>query len=89
MKGLAMETPFIPYANESDVVRIGNLEIENRIDRLTLTGDLVLSRDRVGLELARELHALLGQVLQTLESDPELPERIEILPARSVPNPFA
>ncbi len=84
-----MENEFQPFANESDVIRIGNLEIENRVDRLTLTGDLVLSRDRAGLALARELHALLGHAIATMESDPGLPERIEILPARSVPNPFA
>ena len=84
-----MDNEFQPFANESDVIRIGGLEIENRIDRLTLTGDLVLSRDRAGLALARELHALLGCAITTLESDPALPERIEILPARVVPNPFA
>ncbi len=80
---------FQPFANESDVVRIGNLEIENRIDRLTLTGDLVLSRDRGGLALARELHALLGRAIATMEADPGLPERIELLAARIAPNPFA
>ncbi len=84
-----MDNEFQPFANESDVIRIGGLEIENRIDRITLTGDLVLSRDRAGLALARELHALLGRAIGTMESDPALPERIEILPARSVPNPFA
>ena len=46
-----MPTDFHPYANESDVVRIDHLEIENRLDRLTLTGDLVLTRDRAGLAL--------------------------------------
>lgn len=84
-----MDDDFLPFANESDVIRIGELEIENRIDRLTLTGDLVLSRDRAGLALARELQALLGRAIATMESDPGLPERIEVLPARSVPNPFA
>ena len=84
-----MDNEFQPFANESDVVRIGGLEIENRVDHLTLTGDLVLGRDRCGLALARELHALLGRAITTLESDPGLPERIEILPARVVPNPFA
>lgn len=84
-----MDDEFQPYGNESDVIRVGGLEIENRLDRLVLTGDLVLSRDRAGLELARELHALLGRAITTLESDPGLPERIEILPARVVPNPFA
>ena len=51
---------FKPYANESDVIRIGALEIENRIDRVSLTGDVVLTRDQAGLALAKELQALLG-----------------------------
>ena len=84
-----MDDEFQPYGNESELVRIGGLEIENRLDRLVLTGDLVLSRDQAGLALARELHGLLGRAISTLESDPGLPERIEVLPARVVPNPFA
>ena len=84
-----MDNEFQPFANESDVLRIGGLEIENRVDRLTLTGDLVLSRDRGGLALARELHALLGRAIAGMESDAGLPERIEVLAARSVRNPFS
>ena len=84
-----MDAGFTPYANESDVLRIDHLEIENRLDRLTLTGDLVLTRDRAGLALARELHALLGQAIARLEADPALPERIEVLAPRTVRNPFA
>ena len=84
-----MNDEFQAYANESDVLRIGGIEIENRIDRLVLTGDLVLTRDRTGLALARELHALLGGAIATLEADPQLPDHIELLPARPVNNPFA
>lgn len=84
-----MENEFQPFANESDLLRIGNLEIENRVDRLTLSGDLVLRRDRGGLALARELHALLGRAIAGMESDPALPEQIEVLAARNVRNPFA
>lgn len=79
---------FKPYANESDVLRIGNLEIENRIDRLSLTGDVVLTRDQAGLALARELQALLGQVVSALEADKQLPEKVQLKPAREVKNPF-
>jgi hypothetical protein len=46
---------FKPYANEADVLRIGDLEIENRIDRVSLTGDVVLTKDKAGLTLAKEL----------------------------------
>lgn len=48
-----MTEKFKPYANEADVLRIGELEIENRVDRVTLTGDVELTRDKAGLALAR------------------------------------
>ena len=40
---------FKPYANESDVLTVGNLSIENRLDRLTLHGDVELTKDKKGL----------------------------------------
>ena len=79
---------FKPYANESDVIRIGALEIENRTDRVSLTGDVVLTRDQAGLALARELQALLKQVVQALEAEEKLPDTVEIKPAQVVKNPF-
>ena len=42
---------FNPYANERDVIRIGALDIENRTDRITLEGDVVLTKDQHGLAL--------------------------------------
>ncbi len=79
---------FKPYANESDVIRIGALEIENRTDRISLTGDVVLTRDQAGLALARELQALIGQVVKALEAEEKLPETVQVKPARVVKNPF-
>lgn len=79
---------FKPYANESDVIRIGALEIENRTDRISLTGDVVLTRDQAGLALAKELQALMDQVVKALEAEEKLPEKVEIKPAQVVKNPF-
>ena len=79
---------FKPYANESDVIRIGALEIENRTDRVSITGDVVLTRDQAGLALARELQALLQQVVQALEAQEKLPEKVEVKPAQEIKNPF-
>ena len=79
---------FKPYANESDVIRIGALEIENRTDRVSLTGDVVLTRDQAGLTLAKELHTLLGQVVKALQAEEKLPQTIEVKPAQVVKNPF-
>ena len=64
-----MITTFNPSANEANVLRIGDLEIENRVDRVTLTGNEVLTMDNPGLALAKELQALLSEVVKTLEAN--------------------
>lgn len=84
-----MSQAFKAYANEADVLRIGNLEIENRLDRVALTGDLVLTRDKAGLMLAKELQALIGRVVNSLEDQKQLPETVELKAAETVKNPFA
>ena len=78
-----MTEKFKPYASEADVLRIGDLEIENRVDRVVLTGD------KAGLALARELQALVGGVVTALEANKELPDVMEVEQARTVRNPFA
>lgn len=80
--------PLKPYANESDVIRIGDLEVENRLDRVTLTGDLVLTKDKAGLALALELQSLVGRVVRALRAEKQLPDTVEIAPAEVVKNPF-
>ena len=84
-----MTEQFKPYANEADVLRIGELEIENRVDRVTLTGDVVLTRDQAGLALARELQTIVDGVVTALEADKELPDVLKIKEASTVKNPFA
>ena len=38
-----MTQEFMPHANEADVMRIGNLEIENRVDRVSPRVRLVVA----------------------------------------------
>ncbi|KFC68292.1 hypothetical protein [Massilia sp. LC238] len=79
--------PFKPFANEADVLEIGNLMLENRLDRITISGDVDLTADKAGLALARRLHAQLGAVVEALEAR-ELPERLPPPDAETVDNPF-
>jgi hypothetical protein len=83
-----MSDDFKPYDNESDVIRIDHLEIENRVDRVTLMGDVVLTKDKAGLALAKELQALLGEIIQCLESDEKLPDAVQLKPTPEEDNPF-
>lgn len=78
---------FTPYENEADVVELGQLTLENRLDRITIAGDVDLTADQQGLRTARTLHALLGQVVAALEAR-ELPERLPAPTVKTVANPF-
>ncbi|MGK5080070.1 hypothetical protein [Janthinobacterium sp. HLX7-2] len=78
---------FVPYANESDVLEIGGLSIENRIDRISISGDIDLTRDKPGLALAKQLQKLLGDVVAQLEQQ-ALPDALPPPMVTSVDNPF-
>jgi hypothetical protein len=79
---------FAPYENEADVVEVGRLQLENRLDRITISGDVDLTADQAGLASARLLHDLLGQIVASLESK-TLPDELPAPAVRTVSNPFA
>lgn len=83
----ARKSGFAPFANEADVLQVGNLSIENRLDRISIMGDVDLTADQRGLAAARALHALLGQVVAALEARP-LPDRLPPPAVQEIDNPF-
>ncbi|NNG21499.1 hypothetical protein [Telluria aromaticivorans] len=78
---------FTPYANEADVLEIGNLMLENRIDRITVSGDVDLTADKQGLQDARRLHEIVGAIVAALEAR-ELPDQLPPPELKTVDNPF-
>ena len=79
---------FKPYADESAVLTIGNLAIENRVDRISLSGEVELTKDKAGLALAKQLQAVIDATVKALEADKALPEAVKVEKPRSVKNPF-
>jgi len=77
-----------PFRNESDTLQIGDLTIENRLDRLSIYGSIDITLDREGLKTARELKALLDRAIAKMEQT-DLPDRISIVEPETVKNPFA
>ncbi len=78
-----------PFADDSAAMEVGDLKLENGRDRIACYGSLDLTRDKAGLALARQLHALMAAVVQALEADSSLPEAIPPPKQRgSVKNPF-
>lgn len=78
-----------PFQNESEVLSIGDLDIENRADRVSVHGNVDLTRDKEGLENARALKAVLDKVVQVLESERDLPDKVAPpKETETVKNPF-
>jgi hypothetical protein len=84
---MSAKQAFVPFANEADVVEVGNLSIENRLDRITLAGDVDLTRDKLGLARAKLLHRMLGDVVAVLEAA-ALPDALPAPEVKTVENPF-
>ena len=76
-----------PFQNESDILQLGDLTIENRVDRVSFYGSLDITRDKIGLENAQQLKSIIEMIVGEIESS-ELPDQIAIEPTDTVNNPF-
>jgi hypothetical protein len=79
---------FHPYLNESECLQVGDLTIENRLDRIAIFGSLDLTLDQEGLAAARVLKKIIDQTVAVLERA-DLPEHVAVAEADTVENPFA
>jgi len=77
-----------PFENETDSMGIDELTIENRVDQLELYGSLSITRDRIGLERALQLKAVLDAAVAHLQAATDLPEQLSFRPTDSIDNPF-
>jgi hypothetical protein len=81
-------SPITPYANEADALEIGDLTIENRLDQVSLYGEIQFTKDKQGLRQAKELKSIVDAVVKALEAEKHLPEHITFKPTDQVDNPF-
>lgn len=59
-----------PFANDHQSMQIGELVIENQMDKIIIYGDLDLHLNELGREQAEQLHRLTEKILQAfLDSD--------------------
>jgi hypothetical protein len=82
-----MAAVFKPFADEATVVSIAQLSIENRLDRVSVHGEVDITRDKQGLKLALELKTRIDQIVTALKAE-SLPERVEVERPSMVKNPF-
>lgn len=84
----ATEQPIQPFQNESESFTMGELTIENRLDRISIYGETDITKDQEGLAKARILRDVLNLTIKELEHNPSLPRHITPAKIEMVPNPF-
>jgi hypothetical protein len=79
-----------PFQNETESISFGSLTIENRTDRVTVYGNMDVTRDKAGLANARQLKEIMDSIVRALEEEAQLPDKIAQPKAtKTVKNPFA
>ena len=79
------------FENESESVQISRLNIENRTDKITIYGDIDITRDEVGLSYLRQLQLIINDAEKILTADRNagiLPKMISVVAPTDVENPF-
>ncbi len=79
---------FKPFANETDALTVGELNIENRVDRVSIFGSVDVTRDKRGLKMALALKALAEALVVELSSA-TLPDTVASKPVGRTDNPFS
>lgn len=83
-------TRLTPFADDAASTAIDKLTIENGRQQVAIYGSLDITRDKVGLQRALTLKAIIDEAVQALTSDPALPQRLPPSDKpKTVSNPFA
>ncbi|WP_163121635.1 hypothetical protein [Acinetobacter portensis] len=79
---------FKAFENGTESHSIHDLTIENDVDRVSIYGNLQVTKDQEGLKAAQALQAVINQLVQQLESEENLPEKIQNKDEDEIENPF-
>lgn len=70
-----MTAAFQPFADDKSLT-IGELTIENDVDRIAFYGSLDITCDKLGKQHAENLKAVLDAICVALASDSALPDKV-------------
>lgn len=79
-----------PFEDDDGAASIGELSVENSTTAVVISGSLEVTRDKAGLKRARTLKLLADAIVEQLEADGELPDKVATAKRRceEVDNPF-
>ena len=79
-----------PFLDNESAAAIGDLSVENSTIAVMISGNLEVTRDKTGLKRARALKQLADAMVEQLEADGELPDKVATAKeqVKEVDNPF-
>ena len=79
------------FQNDSQVLQIANLTVENGQDSILIAGDVEIEKAQIGKQQAQMLYDFAKELWQTFEKIDDLPETLpkNSLENDSIENPFA
>lgn len=78
---------FEPFIDESSVIEIAGLTLENHVDHVSIYGQGIITKDQQGLVQALILQKQINAMVIALQTI-DLPAQIENQPVVMVDNPF-
>lgn len=79
---------FKAFENGTESHSIHDLTLENQEDRVSIYGNLQITKDQQGLAAAKALQAYLNDIVKTLEQSSDLPENVTTQVEGEIENPF-
>lgn len=79
------------FQNDSQVLQIANLTVENGQDSILIAGDVEIEKTQIGKQQAQMLYDFAKELWQTFEKIDDLPETLpkNSLENDNIENPFA
>ena len=81
-------TSFMAFNDEFKTLAIGELTIENKVDKVSFYGSVDITKDKAGLAKALKLKRIIDSAIDEMKRDKNLPDHIEIKESDTVENPF-
>lgn len=79
---------FKPFEQGTESHSIHDLTLENDLDRISIYGNLQITKDQEGLAAAKALQLYVNAIVTQLEQSGNLPEKIETQSENEIENPF-
>ncbi|MDD4969896.1 MAG: hypothetical protein PHT07_10760 [Paludibacter sp.] len=68
--------PFLAF-EDADPIRIGHTNVKNQHNKITIIGNIEITKDKAGLEYALKIKRIVDASIDEMRRDKNLPEKLD------------